>query len=639
MTMVQTGDPAGRFGSRSVDIYPHPFFDLSQQYIPRTIKEMYRWTQVLFFTHSEITPAIIKMVAYLLTDLVYETENVRDEETWQRLMEDTLDFRATEFRLGIDFEVYGMAYASIHYPRERFLRCRNCRTEIMLRRDPSWSYRNFEFHSTCTNSQCRYKGAMTPFDIPVKNRDRARIITWYPQHMEVSYNPVTKKSRYVYRTPKWWRMKLMDPNANRVFVEETPLEILEAVRTNKYLEFDNDQLFVFKNESLSMEDEAYGIPPLLHIFKDAWLFQQLRRATEAVAVDHILPMTVISPRMQPGAQNASIHLNYDMGEWQMKMRNIIRRWRRDPNVMQTMPFPIDVTNVRGDAQLLNTDQMQLNVRQQILGGLGLPQEFLYGGTLNWSGSSVSLRTLENIFLNRKGRFDRFLKWTTRKLSAYFNMPPVKVGHRDFRMADDAQQKQIALNLRQTDTISSRTTVEQLGFSWELEKKRRLEERAEFEETMIHQAKVQAQAEVAANLIRMQGEIDAQKKQMAGQSQLQEFAQGVQMAAPGANAAGPTPGQPAVSGGSGQAVPAAIGTNTHPSILRTQAARFYKTTPPEHRQTQLALIGRSNPRLAQAIVEHGNVIAKMDAQMIQANAAAAQAAAAAGPRSATGATKA
>ena len=35
--------------------------------------------------------------------------------------------------------------------------------------------------------------------------------------------------------------------------------------------------------------------------------------------------------------------------------------------------------------------------QTIVGGMGIPQEFLFGG-LNFTGSSISLRTLRNNFI-------------------------------------------------------------------------------------------------------------------------------------------------------------------------------------------------------------------------------------------------
>lgn len=599
-----------RVGRKSIMTYPHPSFDLSSAFIPPSMKELYRWCLYLYMTHSEIKPILKKKVAYVQTPLIYNgTPN--SKKVWKALLEDNINIKRVSIEALLDMSIYGVAYLSIAYPFERFLTCPSCQEKYPLK-NLKWTYEGHKWMSKCP--KCHHTGEFESKTITVRNRSRIKIIRWRPMDMEVQSNPWTGYKRYIYRVPRYLIKKIEDPKRNRVLVETTPDELLEAIKQNKNFGLDSDQVYVFEELGPSSEDDNFPIPPLLHVFKDSWLYQTLRRAQEAISVEHILPLTVLIPAAAPAG--ASPHLNYNLQTWAQNMQDMVRTWRRDPNAIYTAPFPATVENIRGDAKALNVFNDMEMVRQQIAGGLDVPIEFVIGN-LQWSGASVSLRVLENVFLNMIEDLARFERsFLIPRLQRFLRLPKIVITHQDFKMADDVQQKQLALSLRQTNTISDRTTVEQLDFDYDKEKENKRDEREqrlrEMYEEQIENAKTQAEA----LLITGKAQMELQQAQMDQQAQAQANAHAVvqeqalmqQGQAPQGGQAAPTnpaaPGTafpgPGNNGSSGLQLPS-------PSILGLMAEHFMKNTPDHMKDQELMMLQETNPSLARAIQQRMKII--------------------------------
>lgn len=611
---------------KSLNTYPSQFFDLSSQYIPPSIKELFRWCLYLYTTHSEIAPVINKKCAYVVTDLIYESpdgSNKPSEKvvlTWRELLERILNIREEEYKCQLDYEVYGNAIVSFFFPFERYLKCPGCSVERSSR-DVKWRYENHNFRGVC--EQCKAHVEFAARDKIVKNRRKIRLVRWNPQHIDIQYNPFTCRSIYIYRIPTWLKKRIMDHTQNKALVEDTPITFLQAIKEKKNIQFDPDNIYHFKNPSVSTEDEAFGMPPMLCIFKDAWLFQTYRRAQEAIAVDHILPMTLIFPSAP--SSNVSPHMSTNLAEWSSRMQVMISKWRRDPNGIFTVPFPATTSNIRGDAKSLNVQPEMDQIRQMITGGLDVPQEFIYGG-LNWSGSSISLRVLENVFLARITQLDNFLRdFVVPSLQRFCGLPPITVRHAEFKMADDVQQKQLAMSLRQTNTISDETTIEELGFDSEREKRRRLEEETERNTVMTRQLIQQAHAQGQAMIIQAEYQARAQiaAQQAAQKASLAAANENPLAAAMPTDAVMPGEGQEAgakpKSGGakpsgskpkSGakpgeEQPPPEIG----PGLMGSVVDHFLKGIPDDRKEQQLATIRQTNPELAKQIEKRMKLISQ------------------------------
>ncbi len=626
--MVSTGGDTtrssySRYRRHGVDVYPHQFFDPSSDWIPHTVKELYRWCRYFFLTNATIGPIIRKKAAYVITQIIYGTTNPNVRHIYKALLEKTLKIKEFEYKMLLDLEVYGNAYCSVIYPFERYLVCPHCKYENLLR-SIKWEFTGHDFMGTCKS--CKGHTTMAVKDKPIRNRSRVRLRRWFPKYVDVRKNPLTGKTVHILRIPKWLKTRLRDPKVNRVYVEDTPKEFLEAMKKNKNIEFDPDNLYHMTNDSVSQEDDSFGIPAILNVIKDAWLAQTYRRAQEAIALDHVLPMTMLTPA--PAAGGMSPHQMTDLRSWQGKISNYISRWRRDQNSIFTIPFPMQVNQIRGDAQALNVHNDINLVRQQVAGGLDVPSDFIYGG-LTWSGANVSLRVLENLLINRLEGLNNFLEWLVPRLRRFFGLPIIKLHHKDFKMADDIQQKQIALGLRQTNTISDQTTIEELGFDPSKEKKRRRDEMeirlAEMEVQQVAQAEIQSRVA----LIQAKAQIEIQKLQMKAQEEMQppgapiDPMTGMPMDPAAAGMAPPNPmaqvpqgaaappGAPQQQGGMPtMATPLALS----PELLSAMANNLIKSTPPNEIDMTVSMLKETNPILARAVEQQLKMIRKQVADI-------------------------
>ena len=579
-----SSNPAFGNSARSLNTYPHPFFDLSSEFIPRTVKTMFRWCQYLFLSSSEIATILKKKCSYPLTEIIYKTEDAGLKKIWKDMLENNLDIRQIEYEMGLDYEVYGNAYGSFFFPFDRYLRCVKCDVSRQIDKIKDWQYTQHKFKGTCPS--CNLYRELVPEDKKNKNKSRVKFIRWFPQYVSILKNPFSGACTYTYQIPSWQRKSIAkgEKGQNKYLVKDTPLEFLLAIKQGKDVEFNSDNIFHMKAPSVSSYDDSYGIPPLLHIFKHAWLYQTYRRAQEAIAVEHILPLRLLVPN--GGPTGTSPHMNTNLADWSSRMQSIIQRWRRDPNAIFTVPFSATVENIGGDAQALNVHQDLAQIRNTIISGLDMPPS-LIDGDGNYSGSSITLRMLENSFLTRIRTFEDFInKFVIGQLAPWLDIETLTVKHRDFKMADDIQQKQIAVSLRQTNTISDQTVIEELGFDYEVEQERKKDEEVERNSVMVRQmlaqADAQGQAQVASAKFAAEAQV-AQETAMKDAQRASVITDAEKLVSPKANADAQematqiTQQSPATLGSPGAMSPA---------VLDSMVDAFLKSTPPELIDSQI-----------------------------------------------------
>ena len=243
------------------------------------------------------------------------------------------------------------------------------------------------------------------------------------------------------------------------------------------------------------------------------------------------------------------------------MENVITKHRRDPNFKGVIPIPIGFGRLGGDGKALLLAPEINYLTQTIVGGLGLPQEFLFGG-LNWTGSSVSLRTLENDFIQNRSQLLDFTLWLKDKLRTYFNLPDLKdIRFSDFRMADDIQRNQQLIGLNAQKKVSDQTLLTELGYDYDAEVKKLIEEQYVQNYLMDLQSKAGARSQGEASLIQFNYQQTLQelgeKAQLAAQERAQQLGIPGPMDQPmdpsgGAPGGDPSGGMPGGAGGGQQA---------------------------------------------------------------------------------------
>ena len=97
-----------------------------------------------------------------------------------------------------------------------------------------------------------------------------------------------------------------------------------------------------------------------------------------MAHQHIVPLWVLFPQPM-GELNPYEHLN--LAEWRGRIEQEIKQWRQDPNYIPIMPIPLGFQFIGGNFKNLDTTPELQNLLLNILAGMNMPQEFIYGELL------------------------------------------------------------------------------------------------------------------------------------------------------------------------------------------------------------------------------------------------------------------
>lgn len=601
--------------------YPHPFFDISLKYTPTTAKEMYRWAQFIYQTNPIFQQIVRKLAGYVTTNLLINSKNSHAIEQWDRLLNGQLQYKRFEKRMLLDRYVFGNAYAMFLWPTRKYLRCHACEHETALS-SVKWKFEDFKFLGSCP--KCKHYGPMKAVEKKVQNRSKIKLLRIDPRLISPIYEPVTDSYTYTYNIPKSVAAVLRSSTYRRehmnLFLENLPLAVIEAVKTNTLVKFDEGQIYHMKSDSISQDDASLGEIPFMPIFKVIWLYHTIWRAQEAVSLERILPWTALSPRATATTDPIS---SINLDEWNQRMTSFIDRWRRDPNFIGLMPYPMDVINLRGEGKAIDNWEGLTHLRDVMGAGMGVPPSFLFGGSV-YSGANVELRVLENDMRNDVLMLDDMLKnFVIPKLQTYAKMPKADIRHEDFKMADDVQQKGLITSLRSEGVVSDETLLTELGLDPDEEKERIKEEQEEKRSQQLQmmreqqelalefqQKQIALQEESAARQMKMQMDIQmqAQQQQMAMQQQA-EAAQMAQMQAAGMDPSmmqGQAGAAPQQGGQPGQALPktanpmATLQDIRTPDIAEMQARQWLATFPPAQRTNELSQLSRTDPDLARLI---------------------------------------
>jgi hypothetical protein len=380
-------------GLRSTTVYPSPFFDIAHTYLPSSTRELYRWCRYYALTNPLIAVATAKLASYPITEVLYETGHEGWKRRWQTMFEEYHQIRQFVVECNLDKITYGNVFVSVEFPFRKMLICPSCSNKEPA--DMSrYKFKNFEFYITC--SKCAYTGAAKVKDEYVRSPQQIRFVRWNPENILVRYNDTTGQYFYFYDMPTYVRNDIILGRPSTVQNLQQP--IIEAVKKNKAVAFLTGHLFHAKQASVSRPNaDGLGIPRILPVLKETFYLQLMKKAQEAILFGYILPMRSIHPVMT-GGSGGDPYSMVNLSSWKEKIRKEIERWRMDPLYVPIMPVPVGYQSLGGDGKQLNLTQEIRAWSEQIIVGMGIPIEFVFGG-LSYSGSSVSLRALENEFIN------------------------------------------------------------------------------------------------------------------------------------------------------------------------------------------------------------------------------------------------
>lgn len=510
----------GRIGNAAQGIsYPSPFFDVAQTYLPTTVKQMLRWCRYYFLTSPLINSVVCKLSEYPITDLIIDGEDATAKR-WMNFIQDNLLYRSFQIEVGLDYFTYGNAFVSVGYQFDKYLSCAACGWNKKASQcRSSWVFTNYAFRLTCPG--CNQTAPAVVRDLYLKNPSGVKLIRWNPEDIEITYNDLTGMHTYFYTIPQTVRNDVI--LGRKEIVEGIPQLFIQAMREQKGLILSPDKVFHLRRPTLATIDRGWGTPLLLPVLKDTYYLQLMKKAQEAILLEHIVPMRTIFP--QPASGTSDPFTSINLADWRDHVAAEIMRWRYDPNYIPIMPLPIGNQTIGGDGKALLLVPEMRETAEQIIAGMGVPRELIFGG-LSYAGSNVSMRMVENMFLGYVLRHKQLFNFVMREIASFLEWPEVKGRFKPFKMADDIQRKAYLFQLNQANKISDTTLLADVDLS-----------QTEENRLMIDETKTRIQAAKAQQLAmaEMQGEAQLvmTKYQIKAQHAMQEAAASMQ----------PAPGEP------------------------------------------------------------------------------------------------
>lgn len=334
-----------------------------------------------------------------------------------------------------------------------------------------------------------------------------------PSKITIDVNEATQEIRYKWTIPNRIK-KIVKTKKPKGEYEKIPDMIKEAVRKNQQVVLNPNRIFHMARPTDSGGDSIWGPPVIANVMKLLLYRNTLRQAQEAIAKEHIVPFRIF---YFEETNNVNV-----TGNWQSVVDNFSKelvKSTRDPNYKVVSPLPVGVLNLGGQGKALMLTAEIEQVQAEILAGMGVPREFVFGG-MSWSGSSISLKILENQFTTYRLLVKDFLqeflvKGMAKERGEWASdadddkIPTISMS--EIKMQDDVQQKQLIISLNQTGKLPDESVWRVMGFDPD-----------NMRESLKEEAKKRIKLEEEIELLKIESQNRIQIAQLQAQMQLQRI---------------------------------------------------------------------------------------------------------------------
>lgn len=574
---------AAGYNGRGGEMFADPFADYASLAMPASIYDAHRWCQHILLANNTYSRALRRVASYFITSLEISGEKADSEEMakYKEFANESLCIPMHTMVLLMDWLAYGNSFFSVLQKFRRYLACPCGQLELPM----AQVYNNAQFrfrwsncrpHATCP--KCGHSGEFRHIDRRSKDPADVFIRRWNPLDMELLHDPHTDTNVYIWNIPDVERLDIKR-GASLHLLENTPWEIIEAVRTNKKLCFDKDMLLHMKCHTYAgVRTHGWGMSQVLVNFRQAWLVQVMRRYNEALALEDIVPFRLLTPEVRSGADQAGMDplVGIDMSAFSSEMLGLVARHRMDPAGWHTSAYPVRYQTLGGDASQFAPTELMNQADDCLLNGIGVPVE-LYKGTMTVQAAPVGIRLFESQWQELVTARDAMLRFIIRKVSELLSWEQIDAKWRPVTIIDDADKQAAKLQLMMAKQVSQTSGQADLGLDPKTENKLMIEE-----EKMITELQNESKKEQEARL--------AAETLVTGTEQAEQ-------------------GSP-VPGAGGMPQPNAPTTIDEIYQQAQQLAQQYSTLPDSSKRSALIQLRKTNPVLGPLV---SDIVSQMDEQ--------------------------
>lgn len=595
----------------------NPFRTFSNLLFPRTVQHTHIWALWLWNRFDLYRKSVQSVVRYFINDITVTQETAHDKVNAEfvalatKTLKDEYDLLNLVRKAGEELAAIGIVFISVMNKVDRYLVCPKCGAIKSIKRmlkDRDYTWSDFQFKGTC--GHCH---AHVTFDHQDRNvvTEPTKLIfkTWPQDDIRIRYNQITGTAKYYYEVPEDIAKDIR--NGDEVYLEDTEWTFIEAVKDNTYVELDNNRTLCLRTDNLAMLDKRFKgwSPPLfLPSFPHILQLQMLERFNEAIAMDYIVPIRLLSPApqvLQAGAD--SMRAPMSGAVIKRMLLSMVRQSRNNPTTWFTSPIPLNYQMIGGEAKQLAPVELLEWKYTQLLSGMSIPMEFKQT-SFQMVGPTIGLRMFERMWVHFSRNLDILADWMAKQVGRIEQWEPINVSLNKTSFVEDEVNKNTRINLMAGGQISKETGLAAVGINYEQEQRKIMEETMQ-----------QADREEALNK-RMQEKGaygEATNVPPAGAMQASMYLQNSMTEAQGAQAPqeAPAPMAPASAG-----IPASGGQPQEPGDILQEAQQIAQqlfTMPYADRRRELSNIKSTNETLyAQVKVELEKINTQAQAQGVQ-----------------------
>lgn len=431
-------------------LYGNPHFDYLSEMLPKNIKDLFRWCELVYNSMPTVSNAIRKLVHYPITDFSFEDQPEKMRDKTKKLLDD-LHMKSILMDFNLDFYIYGNVFRTVYMPFKRFIQCTKCNEQTAIERS-KFRVRRGAIEIKCKN--CGWSPAAL-HDEDLKDPTKIVVVRWDPKNVDLVQNPITGTTEYFYKMPESLtkRIKAGDPTLFR----DTPQIFIEGALKGKNIKFGSN-FYHAKASSLAGYQSGWGISQLMSTLRVYMYIAVLRRASEAIGMEHITPQRILFPQSSGTSDPA---VGTSLKRWREEVNKSLERWRFDPNYVMTAPYPTGLVNIGSQGRQLSPIEEIKDARVEMTMALDIPPALLTCDA-SIQASAIGLRILENQLTPHVREMERFMAWVIDCINASTDMEYIYPTMVPFRLADDLMNKQMLMQLATNGTVSRTTILESLN---------------------------------------------------------------------------------------------------------------------------------------------------------------------------------
>ena len=491
-----------------------PWYTKGSQTGLLTIQRMFDFARFLWQHDPTFQQGVKRVIGYFLTDLEFydptHKAELKEEDinSYRQVLEGKLNIKYALNQILQNFCIYGNAIVSMLPPIERRLECPNCKIihPLSVVTSEENSEFRFKYHANkvrfeATCQRCNTRSDWNVFDVPADYRQNICLNIYNPYHFKIECDQFSDRRIYVWNIPSDLKTAVQEGNPLRLL--HTPLSVLRAIGEDKPFRFnDNVLLHLREPEIVGFDLGGWGVPQAMFCYGTSRYVFGLRKMNEILAADYLIPMRVLSPSKPQQGEPAFMEGGVtDMANWNLQMKSIVVRHRKDPASIHTVGFPVEYQVLGGEGKSLVPGELLLQGEDMQLNSMGIPPQF-YRGDLSLQTAPMAARLFEAHWQQIPSAANTLLKWMVKKITPHLGWREFGVRLTPPKIADNMEHLMLLLQMMSAGEVSAGAILTKLGLERAEEQRRKSDE-------AIQSAKME---------IRTNAELD---QTMAGNTALQQ----------------------------------------------------------------------------------------------------------------------